>query len=435
MGAVISFLAWVHKKKKTSQTLITSLPKDVSVDCTALVSPTLISSLPKNFSVNCIALVPIPKSPTLITSHTERDSTDCTALRVPKHKYPDLITLLPADVLTDCIARVPKHWYPTLSLVSKLFRSMVASPELYARRSLLGFAESCIYVPIHCSHDLSIRWYTLLRNQRRLVPIPLLPLTPYSSSVYVVLGSRIFVLGGYYESQYTTNVSTMDCRYDTVQPYGTMPKAVVNPVAEVVDGKIYVIGGHHGKDSSFWSSDLMMVLDVESQTWEYVEKKSGLEMGHNLISCVALEDKIYIKGCRKSFVFKPKEGKWEEEANELLHSSGRGTSGCVVDGILYSYDTYGNCLRAYDLKKRLSCGVVKGLGGLVKKSYKVFVVRCGENSVLLMQNGDLLKPGIWCAEIALTERNQRGEIWGKVEWSQLVLDGDASFSDCLSVMV
>lgn len=79
--------------------------------------------------------------------------------------------------------------------------------------------------------------------------------------------------------------------------------------------------------------------------------------------------------------------------------------------------------------------MVKGLEGLVKGSYKVFVVRCGENRILLMQNGNVLRPGIWCAEIALMEKNQRGVIWGKVEWSQLVLDGDASFSDCLSVMV
>lgn len=75
------------------------------------------------------------------------------------------------------------------------------------------------------------------------------------------------------------------------------------------------------------------MLDIESKTWEYEEKMSGLEEGHNLISSVAMEDKIYIKGCRKNFVFKPKEGKWEEEANELLHSNCRGTSGCVVDGI------------------------------------------------------------------------------------------------------
>ncbi|CAA7023936.1 unnamed protein product [Microthlaspi erraticum] len=38
---------------------------------------------------------------------------------------------LPDDLLLSCFARVSRLHYPTLSLVSKSFRSLLASPELY----------------------------------------------------------------------------------------------------------------------------------------------------------------------------------------------------------------------------------------------------------------------------------------------------------------
>ena len=38
---------------------------------------------------------------------------------------------LPYDLVLMVVARVPRVYYRTLSLVSKSFRSMVASPELY----------------------------------------------------------------------------------------------------------------------------------------------------------------------------------------------------------------------------------------------------------------------------------------------------------------
>ncbi|WZY96071.1 hypothetical protein YC2023_068400 [Brassica napus] len=43
------------------------------------------------------------------------------------------------------VARVPRSYYRTLSLVSKSFRCMVVSPELYKVRSLLGLTETCLY--------------------------------------------------------------------------------------------------------------------------------------------------------------------------------------------------------------------------------------------------------------------------------------------------
>uniref|UniRef100_A0A0D3BTM2 F-box domain-containing protein n=1 Tax=Brassica oleracea var. oleracea TaxID=109376 RepID=A0A0D3BTM2_BRAOL len=56
------------------------------------------------------------------------------------------ITSLPDGIVVDILARVPRHDYPTLSLVSKQFRSLVTSNEIYVRRSLLRCTENCLYV-------------------------------------------------------------------------------------------------------------------------------------------------------------------------------------------------------------------------------------------------------------------------------------------------
>ncbi|KAF3571681.1 hypothetical protein F2Q69_00062589 [Brassica cretica] len=45
---------------------------------------------------------------------------------------PSPITSLPEDVVVDILARVPVCDYPRVSLVSKRFRSLVSSPEIYS---------------------------------------------------------------------------------------------------------------------------------------------------------------------------------------------------------------------------------------------------------------------------------------------------------------
>ena len=212
-----------------------------------------------------------------------------------------------------------------------------------------------------------------------------------------------------------------------------MPKAVNDSAANVIDAKIYVVGGHYrDTENGSWSSNRMMVLDTETQTWECGEENYGLEAGCRLIS----EEKIYIiKGDENNFVFNPREGRWEIGTDKRLHSSWKGNTGpgCIIDGIFYSYDTCNNCLSAYDLKHRLPCGVVKGVEGLVKGCKEACVASCGEKlMILLMQDSN----EIWGAEISLSQVNPVvGEIWGKVEWCQLLLRGLGYFSNCLTVVV
>ncbi|CAA7058319.1 unnamed protein product [Microthlaspi erraticum] len=71
---------------------------------------------------------------------------------------------LPEDVIVDILARVPRCNYPKLSLVSKHFRSLVASREIYARRSLLGCTEHCLYAVLSNKDSCYPQLYILRRK-------------------------------------------------------------------------------------------------------------------------------------------------------------------------------------------------------------------------------------------------------------------------------
>ncbi|CAA7023539.1 unnamed protein product [Microthlaspi erraticum] len=118
---------------------------------------------------------------------------------------------LPEDVILDILARVPRCNYPTLSLVSKHFRSLVASREIYARRSLLGCTENCVYV-ILCNRNNCDdgQLYILSREangNQGLFLIPSLPSMPQFA-----------------------------------QPLPSMPVLMAVTKADIIDGRIYVIG-------------------------------------------------------------------------------------------------------------------------------------------------------------------------------------------------
>ncbi|CAL9241740.1 unnamed protein product [Arabidopsis halleri] len=109
-------------------------------------------------------------------------------------------------------------------------------------------------------------------------------------------------------------------------------------VAGIIDGKIYVIGECD-------LSKRVMVLNTEKQMWETAEmtKPPGLKTGHLWSDCVVMEGKIYMRDLDNSFVYVPKEKKWEME--EMLNSH-KWKYACVLDDVLYNYDCLENRLRA-----------------------------------------------------------------------------------------
>lgn len=144
------------------------------------------------------------------------------------------ILSLPDDLLINCLARVSRLYYHFLSRVSKRFRSIIASPELYATRSRLNRTEKCIYLYLRFPSDPKTYWLTLSGLPSRNVangssgyymeqiPCPNY-LRPAQSSMLVSVGSDIYKIGGanhlheckIWKRNYCVSVSVLDCRTHT----------------------------------------------------------------------------------------------------------------------------------------------------------------------------------------------------------------------------
>ncbi|KAJ4904432.1 F-box/kelch-repeat protein [Raphanus sativus] len=294
---------------------------------------------------------------------------------------------LPDDLLLSCIARLSRLYYPTLSLVSKSYRSLLASPELYKTRSLLNRTESCLYVCLRFSPDCNPRWFTLSRRPNRtlgrnnkfsnylLVPVT----SPHATSVrssLVAVGSDIYEIGGLINGVPSSSVSVLDCRSNLWHQAPNMKVGRTFPSAEVIDGKILVKGG-------------LELKDVNSAKWVESQYDNGM----------------------------------------ASHSS----SFCLVDDVSYSFD-HGK-LKWFDAKVG-DWRFITGLEGLPKfllgcrTSWHVHLADYGGKMVILWDRHDRSSNcqgrTIWCAVISL-ERCSSEEISGTLEWSDAVLKVPKSF--------
>ncbi|CAH8273116.1 unnamed protein product [Arabidopsis lyrata] len=347
-------------------------------------------------------------------------------------KNPSQIPLLPDDVLVSCLARVSRLHYGTLSLVSKSFRSLIASPELYKTRSLLGRTESCLYVCLRFPPERNQRWFTLsLKPNNRtvannnksscnlLVPVPTSNYPHAQDLGLVAVGSNIYNFGGSGPS----SVSILDCQTHTWHEAPSMRVKQYYPHANVVDGKIYVAGRCIDLESSNW----MEVFDPKTQTWEplLLAPLERRRCTYSISKSVVIEGGIYMIGGDIGVVYKPREGKWEE-IRSLEELGCLGVSYCVIGNVLYCYGSR-NGIIWYDFKIRKWMNI-KGLEDLPKLVNCDCVVRSVEygGKIAILWN-KYLRSGsgynnkmIWCAVISLERRNSK-EIWGKVEWVDEVL--------------
>ncbi|KAJ4903253.1 F-box/kelch-repeat protein [Raphanus sativus] len=222
---------------------------------------------------------------------------------VSRKNKQSLITSLPEDVTFDILARVPRCEYPTLSLVSKQLRSLT-SPELYLRRSLLGVTEPCFYALFYDSQSHDCRWYIIHRKangNRCLVLIQSLPTMNLGTS-FVAVDSKMYVFGGS-DDHTKYRALSIDCRFHTVEHLPSMHVPMCNTIADIIDGRIYVIGAHyHNK-----SKTVMVVFNTETQLWELGTIKPNIKFRYTGPSrCVAMADKMYINDYYKSYVYEPK---------------------------------------------------------------------------------------------------------------------------------
>ncbi|KAG2296830.1 hypothetical protein Bca52824_043499 [Brassica carinata] len=338
---------------------------------------------------------------------------------------PSLITSLPQDAIVDIFARMSRFDYPTLSLVCKHFRSIVTSPEIFTRRALLGRTEHCLYVVL-CLQNRT-RIYILRKNKTNgdtpLVLIPSLPAMPMYLN-FVAAGSRIYAFAR--KSDYEMMTLSIGCGSHSVQPFPSMPTHLNLIVAGIIEGRIYGVGCRFSSEE--WER-VMVVFDTKTQVWEpgmISVMKEGFMCG-----CVVMADKIYTRDYANSFVYDPKENKWEKDEMLNLH---KWENACVVDDVLYYLDCNEKELRAYDGKQ--SCWqVVKGLETLLPETR-----RRKEWSQTVNYDGKLAlfypkeNCEIWCAEILL-ETRKGGEIWGTVECCRHLVTSQSCFMKALDVVV
>ncbi|KAG7552688.1 F-box-like domain superfamily [Arabidopsis thaliana x Arabidopsis arenosa] len=343
---------------------------------------------------------------------------------------PSVMMSLPDDLIMDIIARVSRFNYAALSLVCKKFRFLISlTDELYKRRSLLGSTEYCVYVRVLETQNNVVRMYILNQKNKRnmpcLAPILSLPHMPLSAS-YDVVGSNIFVMGGFYDHINGPPSSTalcIDCRTHVARHVANMPITFSGIVrSKVIDEKINVFGRSVDEPSMTWESEIVMVFDTRTETWEHGTKPDSEVDPRWFKSFSTVTDEHHINA---------QENKWETD--EILHYN-LYCDECVMDDVLYRHERDTNILKTYDLKQRI-WGVVKGLEKFPLISSNSNMVSCGKKLILFLQKDDFAPiREIWCVEITV-ERREGGEIWGKIECCDLLLDGCFYLFNCLAVLV
>uniref|UniRef100_A0A1J3C709 F-box/kelch-repeat protein n=1 Tax=Noccaea caerulescens TaxID=107243 RepID=A0A1J3C709_NOCCA len=339
---------------------------------------------------------------------------------------------LPNDILISFLSRISRLYYPTFSLVSKSFRSLVASPELYQTRSALGRRESCLYVCLRSLTDSNLRWFTLCRVPDRkltnfsgghlLVPISSSHSPPpaHWSSV-VAVDSNIYAIGagGPINDAPSSTVSFLDCQSDTWRSAPPMRVARNYPTVSVLDGKIYVAGGC--EDCKLLSC--VEVFDPLTQKWEFVASP-GTERCERLVyKSVGIEGKFHLFGGASNVAHNPKEGGWGLIGVDM--DMGRAwVPYCVVNNVLFYYHDKYREFRWYDYNGRVWRKVL-GLERLIKfHCYsRVNLAEYGGKMAVLwdtfVRASGSKKKMIWCAEITL-ERHGVDDICGKVECFDVV---------------
>ncbi|CAH8277444.1 unnamed protein product [Arabidopsis lyrata] len=349
---------------------------------------------------------------------------------------------LPDDLILSCVARVSKLYYPTLSLVSKSFRSLLASPEIYKTRSLLDRTESCLYVCLKLNpFDENPRWFTLCRKHNRTLkssgyvlatlPIPHSPLESSSSSLVSVC-SNIYNIGG--SESPSSSVSILDCTSNTWREGPSLRVKLMSCAACVLDGKIYVSGSCEDDDSATFQ-----VFDTNTQTWDLVPIPCS-ETKHDFhYKIVCFDGKLHMVSNKGVNAYNTKEGRWDVVEPSREHFKYLYDSYCKIGNVWYSVlkGPFSKFIW-YNTEQRV-WRELKGMEGLPKFPFDA-CVRLADYGGKMVVLWDEYFPGgkkmIWCAEIAL-ERRGSLEIWGEVKWfdHMLTVPGHYEFVKVLSVTV
>ncbi|KAH0852844.1 hypothetical protein HID58_093668 [Brassica napus] len=191
-------------------------------------------------------------------------------------------SLLPDEIIVSCLALISRAYYPRLSIISKSFRSLLSSKQLYTARSHIGSTEQCLYVCLSDERYQSPQWFTRWINPnlalekkkkkktlgKSLAPIPSSD-SPSISKSTVVVGSDIYVIGGPIKTEPScpsSAIRILDCRTHTWLDAPSMIVARNDSLTCFYDGKIYVMGGC-GDDDEPWAESV--AYDTSQDYGEY----------------------------------------------------------------------------------------------------------------------------------------------------------------------
>ncbi|XP_010449289.1 PREDICTED: F-box/kelch-repeat protein At4g19865-like [Camelina sativa] len=363
-----------------------------------------------------------------------------------KNSWPPLFSLLPDEIVVNCLARISRSYYPTLSVVSKSFHSIISSTELYAARSHLGTTEKCLYVCLsdHKSSRFP-QWFTLWINPNRtrrrkkkktigqlLVPISSSNFNSLSDST--VVGSELYIIGGPVDKAPSSAVRTLNCGSHTWRDAPSMNVARRNASTCVYNGKIYVMGGCRGSEDESWAE----VFDTKTQVWERLPDPGSEIRNCCIYSITEIEGKLNFGSYEEMYAYDTKLCKWESSVHKF------GTVArleCMIENVSYSFGSaylpYG--FGDFFVRREFQWSDEKvgywkkmqGLDSLVEKYLKnggsslnrTKLVSCDGKLILLwegyMKHNPSNRKKIWCAVIVV-EKRDGDEVWGNVEWVDVV---------------
>ncbi|KAG7588304.1 F-box domain [Arabidopsis suecica] len=342
-----------------------------------------------------------------------------------KKETSPLFLSLPDDIILTCLARISRSYYPKLVLVCKKFRSLIVSKELIDARIHLDTHETVFQVRLKLPKDQFPSWYTLwikpgqiLTNQLeekkttsnkniRLVEIP--------SSCYSYVPSRIRwpgseMYGISLSSSPSSIMEFLNIETGLWRKAPNMRVAREKAIANILDGKIYVMGGAGADESVNWGE----VFDPKTQTWESLHDPGAEHRFSSIRKIGLIEGKIYVLSNEEwDSVYDPKEGKWDVTRRSCVH--------CIIDDVWYHYGQE-SCFW-YDTNSN-QWRMVRGLATFNENcGYRMIDITNYNGKLLILweEHASFLLKDIWCAVIALERRNGNDEVWGNIEWASIVL--------------
>ncbi|XP_030496467.2 F-box/kelch-repeat protein SKIP6 [Cannabis sativa] len=362
-----------------------------------------------------------------------------------------LIPSLTNDVALNCLARVPRWHHIILSQVSRPIRSLLFSHQFYTARSILNCTHDLLYIRVGSYSAWPATWFYIqqkpdpsLTRNGALIRVPQQPLH-IESSAYAAVGYKIYVLGGFVDGEFSSHVWILDCRFHTWERGPNMKMARCGASAAVLGGKIYVAGGGGGPSSSHGGTHWVESFDPDIGVWEAVPCPDGVR-NKWVSDCAIVGGGVCIWVGQTGFKFDPKTNVWEAFENEL--QSGWNGQNCVVNGVLYCYDSCGRFKGFDEVNGRWKevNGVVKDLPAYMSGARMVslegkLVVVWGESDLNgVFEHFQKKRMELQWAEIEV-KKDGNGDFWGKVYWwgnieiPDWILGRCPLFYHCLSVSI